>query len=150
MQLRSTIKTLATVAATVFITPFLQTPASKLAEKIGFDKILSDNWGPTMSWLSDTATTLSQNPIYIFVAGVLCATAITLWLDVKFKSNETVIITPIPSPSGSAGDPASFGQLCENDLVSIARLCEGKTQIHAEALVQPFVGRERDRFWNGR
>jgi hypothetical protein len=40
MQLRSTIKTAATFAAVVVIIPFFQAPASKVAEKTGFDKLL--------------------------------------------------------------------------------------------------------------
>ena len=69
MRVRSFIQTSATALATIFITPFLQTPATKLAEKVGFDKILSNNWLPTMSWLSDMATALSHDPRYIFVVG---------------------------------------------------------------------------------
>jgi hypothetical protein len=84
MGIRSALNWLAGVLAAVVVTPFLQTPFAKLAETTGFDQTVSDRWGPLMTWLS----TLAENRWYIFFAGAVIGSAITLWLDVKLKTND--------------------------------------------------------------
>ena len=81
MRLRAALRWLATTFGGIVLTPFLQAPASKLAEKLHFDSYLSDRWGPFMQWLSD----LIQNPSYIFLAGLVAGAPAALWLDYLFR-----------------------------------------------------------------
>lgn len=90
MNIQAALKLIASVAAGIVLIPFLQTPAAKLAEKLNFDTILSDQWEPLMSLLSS----LSGNPWYIFIAGVIIGFPIALWLEFTLRRKEV-------SPSAS-------------------------------------------------
>lgn len=86
MRIRSAITTIATTIGTILVIPFLQAPAAKLAKSVGFDKLLSEEWGPAMNWLPPLFSYLSHNPWYIFASGAIVGTAGTLWADIKLKS----------------------------------------------------------------
>lgn len=66
------------------LTPFLQAPATKLAEKLHFDTLLSERWEPLIQWLSD----LSSDPWYIFASGLVTGFAVGLWVDAVLRSRE--------------------------------------------------------------
>jgi hypothetical protein len=85
MRIREAITTIATTVGTILVIPFLQAPAAKLSESVGFDKLLSEEWGPAMSWLPAVLSYLSHNPWYIFASGAAVGSAITLWADIKLK-----------------------------------------------------------------
>jgi hypothetical protein len=85
MRIRSAITTIATTVGTILVIPFLQAPAAKLAESVGFDKILSEEWGPAMSWLPVSFSYLSHDPWYIFASGAIIGAAVTLWADIKLR-----------------------------------------------------------------
>ena len=77
MKSRPAFKMAVALFGGLVLTPFLQAPAVKLAEKLHFDTALSDRWGPLMQWLSD----LTQTPWYIFSAGVAVGAPLALWVD---------------------------------------------------------------------
>ena len=96
MRLRTIISLGVTAVATIIIVPFLQTPAAKLAETTGFDKILSDRWGAIMSTLSQFLASLTSNPWYIFLSGVAVGAAGVLWIDLKIKSAPSRVKSATP------------------------------------------------------
>jgi hypothetical protein len=83
-MLRPAIKWVGSAVATALVVPFIQTPATKLAERAGFDLVLANRWDSVMSFLSD----LAQSSWYIFVAGVAVGLAVGLWLDTLLKRRE--------------------------------------------------------------
>ena len=95
MKARSVIRWAASTAGAMVLTPFLQAPAAKLAEKLRFDQYLSDRWGPLMQWLSN----LSHNTWYVFFAGVIVGTAIALWLALLFPGKKEQYSSDRPSKS---------------------------------------------------
>jgi hypothetical protein len=82
---RKIFSAIVSLIATAFLVPFIQTPAAKLAEQVGFDTLLADRWRPTMAFLSS----LAANPLYIFAAGATVGLAIGLWLGALLKRRET-------------------------------------------------------------
>jgi hypothetical protein len=70
------IKLFASAIGAAFIVPFIQAPAIKLAEKIGFDTLYAKRWEASVAFLSD----LAQNPWYIFACGCVIGLATALWI----------------------------------------------------------------------
>ncbi len=70
------IKLFASAIVAALIVPFIQAPAIKLAEKIGFDTLYTKRWEASMAFLSD----LAQNPWYIFACGCVIGLATALWV----------------------------------------------------------------------
>lgn len=75
-----------TTIATSLVIPFVQAPAGKLAEKIGFNTALSDRWEAIMGFLSN----LTSNPWYIFAAAFSAGLAIGVWMDSLLRRRETI------------------------------------------------------------
>lgn len=96
---RSIIGWIAATILTMLVVPFLQTPATKLAEQIGFDKLLSDSWRPAMSWISQILTAPTQDPWYIFLTGCFFGIVAALWADIKLKSRHTSVEPPVIADS---------------------------------------------------
>lgn len=86
VRIRSFISWAVGAVVTGLVVPFLQTPAAKLAEHLGFDKVLEDHWGALISTLSSFATGLTGSPWYVLITGLACGAALTLWADVRFKT----------------------------------------------------------------
>lgn len=104
MKLRSVSKWLASTIGGTLLTPFLQAPATKLAETLHFDTALSDHWRPLMQWLSD----LSHDPWYIAVACLAVGFALGMWADAVLRLRER----PAPVPEASREDLVEFGREC--------------------------------------
>ncbi len=97
------IKLFASVIGAAFIVPFIQAPAIKLAEKIGFDTLYTKRLEASVAFLSD----LAQNPWYIFACGCVIGLATALWVvwlfpapriaDVASVSALALAIAPTPT-----------------------------------------------------
>lgn len=109
--MRSVLRWAMTTAGAVVVTPFLQAPATKLAEKLHFDALLSERWEPLMQWLSD----LAANPWYIFAAGAFVGVPIGLWADLLLRRREAVKSPPpyINTRLRIRRDPSGDGHLLE-------------------------------------
>lgn len=84
MKLRSIVRWVASTAGGTVLTPFLQAPATKLAETLHFDTTLSDRWGPLVQWFSD----LTNNPWYFGFAGLVVGFALGMWVDAWLRDRE--------------------------------------------------------------
>lgn len=84
MKVPGPVKIVASLFAGLVLTPFLQTPAAKLAEHLHFDTYLSDQWEPLMHRLSD----LAHNLWYVFFAGTAVGIAIGIWLSALFPDKQ--------------------------------------------------------------
>jgi hypothetical protein len=71
---RKFLSAIVSLIATAFLVPFIQAPAARLAEQVGFDTILSNRWRPAMTFLSD----LAANRFYIFFVGTAAGLAVGL------------------------------------------------------------------------
>jgi hypothetical protein len=83
--MRQIFKTLVGLVATALIIPFIQAPAAKLAETVGFDKQLSSRWHPLVDFL----VSLQHSAAYIFVAGLLSGVSFGVGLDVFLRKYRT-------------------------------------------------------------
>ena len=81
MKIRSSFRWLLTSIMTMVFLPFVQAPATKLAEHLHFDSILSNRWEPIILRLA----TMAQNPWYIFIAGIAAGMACVLWIDFAIR-----------------------------------------------------------------
>jgi hypothetical protein len=88
------IKLFASAIGAAFIVPFIQAPAIKLAEKIGFDTLYAKRWEASVAFLSD----LAQNPWYIFFCGFVTGLAAALWVVWLFpeKKKDADLFTQLP------------------------------------------------------
>lgn len=113
MRIRPLISWVLGTFATLFIVPFLQTPAGKIAEKMGFDNYIPQHWGPAVTALSSWLGFLSSSPLYSMVAGVLVGAAVTFWLDFRFKtrlSNNDLV--PIQTSLRLQFSPRDYNPIC--------------------------------------
>jgi hypothetical protein len=111
MDIRPKIKFGVAAVFAILILPFLQAPAAKLAEAIGFDKALSDRWGPVVNSASGWLTTIAQNPWYIFFSGLLCGVVVALWVDVRWKSKTGGATADNSSVTGFSSWPTSYAPI---------------------------------------
>ncbi len=127
MKLRSVLKSLVTTFGGMVATPFLQAPATKLAEALHFDTTLSDRWGPLVQWLSD----LAQNPWYIAFAAAIVGLAGGLRVDGWLRIRERGVA---PGQGENNGVPLYIEtrlRLRRDSNGSRSLLQEGERNIHA-------------------
>lgn len=75
--MRRWISWLLTIFSTLVVVPFLQFPATKLAETLHFDQILFEENNSVTAWI----WALSGNRGYVFISGLLLGSAASLFLS---------------------------------------------------------------------
>ncbi len=122
---RNILRWIVTAAFVVSLLPIINLNVERLAEKEGWDRLLSAHWRGVFSSMASIA----ENPIFLMVLGVALGGTLFMWIDYFLRRVEPKYVSPFvgKTQSGQEKIPPRFIEVIDRDDREIAN----RIRLHA-------------------